>query len=67
MHILAGMISFINILRAASLYNERTTNSLLFTMVSFPFLMFTTLTRVIALGIIYSFLEFRWVILLFLM
>jgi len=65
-HGLAAMISFINILRAATLYNERTTFSLLFVMVSFPFLLFTILSRIIALSVISCFLEYQWTILLFL-
>jgi len=65
-HGVAAMISFINILRAATLYNERTTYSLLFVMVSFPFLLFTILSRIIALSVISCFLEYQWTLLLFL-
>ena len=65
-HGIAAMISFINILRAATCYNERTTYSLLFVMVSFPFLLFTILSRIIALSVISCFLEYQWTILLFL-
>ncbi len=65
-HGLAAVISFVNIMRAASLYNERTTYTLLFVMVCYPFLLFTILSRIIALGIVACFLEFQWTILLFL-
>ena len=64
MHGLAFMISFINLLRASSLYNERETFTLLFVLVGCPFLLLTAISRIISLGIIVAFLDVTWVAIL---
>ena len=65
-HGLAAVVSFVNIMRAASLFNERKTFTLLFVMVGYPFLLFTILTRILAVGVITCFLDTQWTIMLFL-
>ena len=64
MHGLAFMISFINLLRASSLYNERETFTLLFVLVGCPFLLLTAISRILSLGIIVAFLDVTWVAIL---
>ena len=64
MHGLAFIISFINLLRATSLYNERETFTLLFVLVGCPFLLLTALSRILSIGIIVAFLDVTWVAIL---
>ena len=65
-HGIAALLSFINILRAASMYNERKTFTLLFVMVGYPFLLFTVLSRILAAAVIVTFLDAVWIIVLIL-
>jgi hypothetical protein len=66
MHGLAFIISFINLLRASSLYNERESFTLLFVLVGCPFLLLTALSRILSIGIIVAFLDVTWVAILIL-
>ena len=63
-HGLAAVISFFNLMRAASVFNERTTFTLLFVLVGYPFLLFTILSRTIAVAVIACFLDVWWTIVL---
>lgn len=64
-HGVAALLSFFNIIRAASVYNERKTYTLLFVMVGYPCIHFTILCRTLALSVIVSFLNVGWTIVLF--
>ena len=64
-HGLAALMSLFNVLRAASVFNERRTFTLLFVMIGYPYLLFTVLSRLLSLGIIVSFLDIWWTITLF--
>ncbi|XP_040570448.1 uncharacterized protein [Lepeophtheirus salmonis] len=60
-HGLAFLIGFLNVLRSASLFNERKTFPLLFVTAGFPFILFTTLTRILIAGLIVTFLRIEWI------
>ena len=66
MHGFAFIVSFINLLRASSLYNERESFTLLFVLVGCPFLLLTALSRILSLGIIIAFLDVTWITILIL-
>ena len=60
MHGLAFFFSFFNFARAASLFNERLTYTMLFTTVALPFTILTSLSRVILVAIVVAFIEPEW-------
>jgi hypothetical protein len=60
MHGLAFVLSMINFVRGACLYNERQTMTLLFSVVALPFTVLTSLTRIILLAIVIAFVEPEW-------
>ena len=60
MHGLAFFFSFFNFARAASLFNERLTYTMLFTTVALPFTILTSLSRVILVAIVIAFIEPEW-------
>lgn len=64
-HGLAFFISLLNLIRAASLFNERQTFTVLFSIIALPFLILTIYSRLMALAIILAFLEGQWVAVLF--
>ncbi len=63
-HGLAASISLLNVLRASSLFNERKTLTLLFVLVGFPFILFSVLARITALGVIVAFMDPWWTVIL---
>ena len=60
MHGLAFILSFINFVRAASLFNERETMTLLFGIVALPMTIITSLCRILLLAIVIAFVEPEW-------
>ena len=60
MHGLAFILSFINFVRAASLFNERETMTLLFGIVALPMTIITSLCRILILAIVIAFVEPEW-------
>ena len=60
MHGLAFFFSFFNFARAACLFNERLTNTMLFATVALPFTVLTSLSRVILVVIVIAFIEPEW-------
>ena len=66
LHGLAFLVCLVNVLRAASLFNERKTFTLLFVMVGYPFILFSVLSRVLAVGVVVSFLDPWWTVVLLL-
>ena len=60
MHGLAFLLSLINFIRGACLYNERETMTLLFGMIALPMTLLTSLCRIILLAIVISFVEPEW-------
>lgn len=65
MHGLAFVLSFVNFVRGACLFNERQTLTLLFGVVALPFTLLTSLFRVLLLAIIIAFVEPEWTTILF--
>lgn len=63
-HSLAAISSFMNVMRAASLFNERKTYTILFVMAGYPFLLFTIVSRILSMAVIVSFMTFQWTIFL---
>ena len=60
MHGVAFILSFINFVRAASLFNERETMTLLFGIVALPMTIITSLCRILLLAIVIAFVEPEW-------
>jgi len=60
MHSLAFVVSFFNLTRAAALFNERQTFTLLFVLVGFPFILLTLISRLVMLGVVSAFLKAEW-------
>lgn len=65
MHAPAFILSFISFVRAACLFNERETMTMLFGIVALPMTMLTTLCRVLILAIVIAFIEPEWTTILF--
>lgn len=65
MHGLAFFFSFMNFVRAASLFNERKTYTLLFGTIALPFTILTSLSRVLILAIVIAFIDPEFTALLF--
>lgn len=59
-HSIAFLLSFINFVRGACLFNERQTMTLLFGVVALPMTMVTSLFRIILLSIVTAFVEPEW-------
>lgn len=59
-HSIAFLLSFINFIRGACLYNERQTLTLLFGVVALPMTLVTSLFRIILLAIVTAFVEPEW-------
>lgn len=60
MHGLAFILSFINFTRAACLFNERETMTLLFSLVALPMTLLNALCRILLLAIVIAFVEPEW-------
>eukprot|EP00095_Tigriopus_kingsejongensis_P005092 maker-scaffold159_size295958-snap-gene-1.38 protein:Tk05092 transcript:maker-scaffold159_size295958-snap-gene-1.38-mRNA-1 annotation:"conserved hypothetical protein" len=64
-HSLAAIVSFMNIMRAGSVFNERKTYTILFVMAGYPFLLFTIVSRILSMAVIISFMTMQWILCLF--
>ena len=64
-HGFAMFVSLVNVIRAACLFNERKTFTLLFALVSWPFINLSVITRVFALAFIVHFTRLPWTLALF--
>ena len=64
-HSIAFLLSFINFVRGACLFNERQTLTLLFGVVALPMTLLTSLFRIILLAIVCAFVEPEWIAILF--
>lgn len=62
---LAAVLSFLNVIRAASLFNDRKSFTISFFFVGLPFIVGTTLTRVLGLSFMLAFFPKLWSILTF--
>ena len=60
MHGLAFILSFINFVRGACLFNERETMTLLFGIVALPMTVVTALCRIMLLAVVIAFVEPEW-------
>ena len=60
LHAWAFILSFLNFVRGACLYNERQTMTLMFGLVALPFTLLTTMCRVHILALNIAFLEPEW-------
>ena len=65
MHGLAFLLSLINFVRGACLFNERETMTLLFGLVALPMTVLTTICRIMLLAIVVAFVEPEWTTILF--
>ena len=59
-HSIAFLLSFMNFIRGACLFNERQTMTLLFGVVALPMTLITSLFRIILLAIVIAFVEPEW-------
>ena len=57
LHGLAFLLSLINFVRAACLFNERKTMTVLFSIVALPMTVVTTICRIFILAVVFTFVE----------
>ncbi|TRY75084.1 hypothetical protein TCAL_10801 [Tigriopus californicus] len=60
LHTLAAFLSLLNIIRAASLFNDRKSFTITFIFIGLPFIVATTLTRTLSLSLMLAFFPQVW-------